>query len=82
MRRAFNIAIVLLIGALIADRAMMRVQAHEQGSVSCADGAEAVRLGALSKGFSDAAASNQGEAFKSGCFVTGRAQVGDLVARD
>jgi hypothetical protein len=82
MRRAFNIAIVLLIGALIADRAMMRVQAHEQGSVSCADGAEAVRLGALSRGFSDAAASNQGEAFKSGCFVTGRAQVGDLVARD
>ena len=82
MRRAFNIAVVVLVGALIADRAVMHAQAREQGSISCADGAEVVRLGALSKGFSDAAASNQGEAFKSNCFVTGRAQAGDLIARD
>jgi hypothetical protein len=82
MRRAFNIAVTVLVGALIADRAVMHVQAHEQGSISCNDGAETVRLGALSKGFSDAAASNQGEAFKSNCFVTGRAQLGTLVARD
>jgi hypothetical protein len=82
MRQAFNIAIVVLVGALIADRAVMRAQAHEQGAISCADGGEAVRLGALSRGFSDAAASNQGEAFRSSCFVTGRAQFGDLVARD
>jgi hypothetical protein len=82
MKRAFNIAVFVLVAVLIVDRAAMRVQAHEQGSISCAAGADLVRLDALSKGFSDAAASNQGEAFKSGCFVTGRAQVGDLIARD
>jgi hypothetical protein len=82
MRRAFNIAVVVLVGFLIADRTAMRVQAHEQGSISCAAGADLVRLDALNKGFSDAAATNQGDAFKSGCFVTGRAQVGDLIARD
>ena len=82
MRRAFNIAVVVLVGFLIADRTAMHVQAHEQGSISCAAGADLVRLDALNKGFSDAAATNQGDAFKSGCFVTGRAQVGDLIARD
>ncbi len=82
MRRAFNMAIVVLIGYLVADRAMLHAQAHEKGSVTCTAGAELIRLDALGKGFSDAAASNQGEAFKSGCFVTGRAQVGELIARD
>jgi hypothetical protein len=82
MRRAFNITVVALVGFLIAGRAVMHVQAHEQGSISCTAGADLVRLDALGKGFSDAAASNQGEAFKSNCFVTGRAQVGDLIARD
>ncbi|HEY3600260.1 MAG TPA: hypothetical protein VGL08_22455 [Paraburkholderia sp.] len=82
MRRAFNIAIVVLLGYLIADRAMLHAQAQEKGSITCTAGAELVRLNALSKGFADPAASNQGEAFKSNCFVTGRAQVGDLIARD
>ncbi|CAB3761364.1 hypothetical protein [Paraburkholderia solisilvae] len=82
MRQAFNIAIVVLVGFLLVNRAIMHVQAHEQGAISCTDGADLVRLNALGKGFSDAAASNQGEAFKSNCFVTGHAQVGDLIARD
>jgi hypothetical protein len=82
MRRAFNIAVVVLVGFLIADRTAMHVQAHEQASISCAAGADLVRLDALNKGFSDAGATNQGDAFRSSCFVTGRAQIGDLIARD
>jgi hypothetical protein len=82
MRRAFNIAVVVLVGFLIADRAVMHAQAHEEGSISCTQGADLVRINALNKGFSDAAATNQGDSFKSACFVTGRAQVGDLIARD
>jgi hypothetical protein len=42
-----------------------------------------VRLGAMDKGFSDAASSGQGQNFLSSCLVTGEARVNDqIVARD
>ena len=82
MRQAFNIAVVLLVGYLMADRALMRAQAGEVGTITCHQGAELVKANALKKGFGDAGASSQGENFLSSCLVTGRGQVGDLIARD
>jgi len=82
MRRAFNIAVVLLLGYLLADRALMRAQAGETGTITCHQGAEMVKANALKKGFGDAGASSQGENFLSSCLVTGRGEVGGLVARD
>jgi hypothetical protein len=82
MRRAFHIIIVMLVAYLIADRAAMHTQADQKESITCGVGAELVRLDALRKGFSEAAAGSQGEGFMSGCLVTGRGRVGDLVARD
>jgi hypothetical protein len=82
MRQAFNIAVVLLLGYLLADRALMRAQAGETGTITCHQGAEMVKANALKKGFGDAGASSQGENFLSGCLVTGRGEVGGLVARD
>ncbi|ASW01813.1 hypothetical protein [Paraburkholderia aromaticivorans] len=82
MRQAFNIAVVLLLGYLMADRALMRAQAGEMGTITCHQGAELVKSSALKKGFGDIGASSQGENFLSSCLVTGRGQVGDLVARD
>ncbi|MDR6410232.1 hypothetical protein [Paraburkholderia terricola] len=82
MRQAFNIAVVLLLGYLLADRALMRAQAGETGTITCHQGAEMVKANALKKGFGDAGASSQGENFLSSCLVTGRGEVGGLVARD
>ncbi|MFM0737964.1 hypothetical protein PQQ51_12035 [Paraburkholderia xenovorans] len=82
MRQVFNIAVVLLLGYLMADRALMRAQAGEMGTITCQKGAELTKSHALSIGFGDRAASSQGENFLSSCLVTGRGQVGDLVARD
>ncbi|MDR6491822.1 hypothetical protein J2797_001709 [Paraburkholderia terricola] len=82
MRQAFNIAVVLLLGYLLADRALMRAQAGETGTITCHQGAELVKANALKKGFGDVGASSQGENFLSSCLVTGRGEVGGLVARD
>ncbi|HEY1998326.1 hypothetical protein [Paraburkholderia sp.] len=82
MRRAFNIAVLMLLAYLTVGRAMTHAQAGEEGSMSCERGAEMVRLDAMGKGFSDAASSGQGQNFLSGCLVTGEARFGNLVARD
>ncbi|MGF6440068.1 hypothetical protein [Paraburkholderia youngii] len=82
MRQAFNIALVLLLGYLMADRAAMRAQAGEVGTITCQQGAALVKSDALKKGFGEAGASAQSENFLSSCFVTGRGQVGGVVARD
>lgn len=82
MRQAFNIAVVLLLGYLLADRALMRAQAGETGTITCHQGAEMVKANALKKSFGDVGASSQGENFLSSCLVTGRGEVGGLVARD
>jgi hypothetical protein len=82
MRQAFNIALVLLLGYLMADRALMRAQAGEVGTITCHQGAALVKSDAFKKGFGDAGASAQSESFLSSCLVTGRGQVGDLIARD
>ncbi|WP_341316835.1 hypothetical protein WN982_36470 [Paraburkholderia sp. IMGN_8] len=82
MRQVFNIAVVLLLGYLMADRALMRAQAGEMGTITCSQGAELVKLDALKKGFGEVGSSSQGENFLSSCLVTGRGRVGDLIARD
>jgi hypothetical protein len=82
VRQAFYIAVVLLLGYLMADRAMMRAQAGEMGTITCQKGAELMKLEALKKGFGEAGSSSQGENFLSSCLVTGRGQVGNLIARD
>jgi hypothetical protein len=82
MRRAFNIAVSVLIACVIGDRALMHAQAGETGSITCQKGAELVRLDALSKGFPEAASSAQSENFLSSCLVTGRGRVGNLIARN
>ena len=82
MRQAFTMAVVMLVAFLITEKAVMRAQPAEQGSVSCAKGAELVRLNALGKGYSARVSTSQGENFLSGCLVTGRGRIGDLVARD
>jgi hypothetical protein len=82
MRRAVHIAVVLLLGYLIADRAAMHFQAGAPGTITCAQGAALVRSDATRKGFPEAASTSQGEAFMSNCLVSGRGRVGDLIARD
>jgi hypothetical protein len=82
MRRAFHIAIVLLLGYQIADRAAMHSQTGTPGTITCAHGAELVRSDALHMGFSDAGSTSQGEGFMSNCLVSGRGEVGNLIARD
>jgi hypothetical protein len=83
MRRVFNIAVLMLLAYLTVGRALTHAQAGEEGSISCERGAEMIRLGAMDKGFSEAASSGQGQNFLSGCLVTGEARVNDqVIARD
>ncbi|CAH2774790.1 MAG: FIG00455577: hypothetical protein [uncultured Paraburkholderia sp.] len=72
MRQVFNIAVVLLLGYLLADRALMRAQAGEMGTITCHQGAALVKSDALKKGFGEVGAASQGENFLSSCLVTGR----------
>ena len=82
MRRVFNIAVLMLLAYFTVGRALTHAQAGEAGSITCEKGAEMVRVGALGKGFSDAASSSQGQNFLSSCLVTGEAHVDNMVARD
>jgi hypothetical protein len=83
MRRVFNIAVLMLLAYLTAGRALTHAQAGEGSTVTCERGAEMVRQGAVNKGFSESAASGQGQNFLSGCLVTGEARINDqLVARE
>jgi hypothetical protein len=82
MRRTFHIAVVLLLGYLIADRAAMHAQAGAAGTITCAHGAQLVRSVAMRNGFSPAGSTSQGETFMSNCLVSGRGRVGNLIARD
>ncbi|HKT98888.1 MAG TPA: hypothetical protein VJS30_20540 [Paraburkholderia sp.] len=82
MRQAFNVGVVIVLALLLGNRVLTRVQAHESGSVTCAQGSELVRLGALARGFTSIGARSQGENFLSSCLVSGQAQVGDIVAHD
>jgi len=82
MRQAFNVGVVIVLALLLGNRVLTRVQGHESGSVTCAQGSELVRLGALAHGFTAIGARSQGENFLSSCLVSGQAQVGDVVAHD
>ncbi|HTI16665.1 MAG TPA: hypothetical protein VL598_03260 [Trinickia sp.] len=82
MRRAFHIAIVVLLGYLIADRAAMHAEAGQPGTITCAQGAELARSDAMSRGLSEAGAASQGEAFMASCLVFGQGQIYNRIARD
>ena len=82
MRQAFNIAVVIVLGLLLANRVMTRVQAHESGSLTCAQGSKLVKAEALVRGFTEIGARSQGENFLSACLVSGSGAVGDLLAHD
>jgi len=82
MRQAFNIAVVVVLGLLLANRAVTRLQAHESGSLTCAQGSELVKAEALGRGFTEIGARSQGENFLSACLVSGSASVGDMLAHD
>jgi hypothetical protein len=82
MRRVFHIAVIALLGYLIAERAVMHSQASVPGTITCARGAELAKSDALRKGFSEAGSASQGEAFMSNCLVSGRGSVDNLIARE
>ncbi|KAB0643476.1 adhesin [Burkholderia latens] len=72
MRRAVHIAFFALLAYLIGDRALLHAQGRDASASACSQAAEQVKYDALSRGFGSAAADSQGEAFMSGCLVTGR----------
>ncbi|MGU7778699.1 adhesin [Burkholderia sp. PU8-34] len=72
MRRAVHVAVFALLAYLVADRALLHAQGRDATPLACAQGSERVKHDALSRGFDDAAANSQGEAFMSACLVTGR----------
>jgi hypothetical protein len=82
MRKVFHIAVIAVLAYLVADRALLHAQAREASTFACAQGAEQVKLDALGRGFDDAAASSQSEAFRSGCLVTGRGRPQEMLARN
>jgi hypothetical protein len=82
MRQAFHIAVIVLVGYLMAGRAAMHSQAGVPGTISCASGAQVVKSNAMRMGFSEAGSASQSEAFMSSCLVSGRGSVGNLIARD
>jgi hypothetical protein len=75
VRKIFHSAVVALLTFLVADRAMLHAQAHDASSRTCTQGAERVKLDALARGFDDAGARSQGDAFMSRCLVTGRGRL-------
>lgn len=86
MKKAFNVCAALMVALLIANQAVVRVQAGERTSMktslSCAQGADRVRAIAVEKGFSAAGSGSQAEVFLSNCLITGGGRVGDSYARN
>ncbi|WP_322106991.1 hypothetical protein [Paraburkholderia sp. J41] len=82
MRQAFNVGVCIVLALLLANRALTRVQAHEAGSLTCAQGSALVKAKALLHGFGEHGASAQGDTFLSSCLVSGQGQVGDQIAHD
>ncbi|WP_233863040.1 hypothetical protein [Paraburkholderia adhaesiva] len=82
MRQLFNVGVVVVLALLLANRAVTHVQAHEGGSLTCAQGATLVKAEAIARGFSEIGARSQGENFLSSCLVSGQGRVGNLVAHD
>jgi hypothetical protein len=82
MRQAFNIGVVVVLALLLANRAITRIEAHESGSLTCAQGSELVKAEALGRGFTELGARSQGENFLSSCLVSGSGSVGDMLAHD
>jgi hypothetical protein len=80
MKKVFNAAVFALLTYLVADRAMLHAQGNDLGSAACTQSAAQVEYDALSKGFSQAAASSQRDAHRSQCLVMGRRQPGQIVA--
>ncbi|MBN3834394.1 adhesin [Burkholderia sp. Ac-20344] len=72
MRRAVHIAVFALLAYLIGDRAILHAQGRDASPLACEQGAAQVKVDALGRGFGEAAAGSQSEAFMSGCLVTGR----------
>ncbi|CAN0620047.1 Adhesin [Burkholderia multivorans] len=64
-------AIFALVAYLVADRALLHAHGHDASPLGCAQSAERVKYEALGRGFDDAAAGSQSEAFLSRCLVTG-----------
>lgn len=82
MKVTFTFVIVVVLAALLANRAVVRAQAHEQGSLTCMQASKLAFSSALRHGFDQTAARSQGENFLSACLVAGRAEIGKLVAHD
>jgi hypothetical protein len=82
MRQAFNVTVIIVLALLLANRAVIRAQTHDTGSLTCAQGSVLVKAQALAQGFSESGARSQGENFLSSCLVSGQGQVGDLTAHD
>jgi hypothetical protein len=82
MRQAFNVGIVIILALLVANRVITRVEAHNGGSLTCAQGSLLVKAEALARGFTELGARSQGENFLSNCLVSGQAQVGAHTAHD
>ncbi|BBU31835.1 hypothetical protein BTHE68_55690 [Burkholderia sp. THE68] len=80
MRKVFKAAVFALVAYLVADRAMLHAQGRDLSAAACVQSAAQVEFDALSKGFSQAAASSQRDAFRSQCLVSGRAQSGEAMA--
>jgi hypothetical protein len=82
MKKAFQVMVVMLLAFFIADRSAMHAQAGTGGTISCASGAALTRAKAIGAGFPERAADSQAEGFLSSCLISGRGQVGNLVARN
>ncbi|SAK95824.1 hypothetical protein AWB79_07271 [Caballeronia hypogeia] len=80
MKKAFNIAVFVLVAWLVADRTALHGTGRDVDAASCVRGATQVEFDALGKGFSHAAASSQGDAFRSQCLVMGGARSDEAVA--
>ncbi|MBY4865056.1 adhesin [Burkholderia sp. Bp9017] len=72
MRRTVHVVFFALLVYLIGDRAMLHAQGRDASPLACTQAAEQIKYDALSRGFGNAAAGSQSEAFMSGCLVTGR----------
>ncbi len=64
MKKVFNAVVFALVAYLVADRALLHVQGRDGDTISCGQGASQIEFDALGKGFSQAAARSQGDAFR------------------
>lgn len=71
MTKIVTVAVILFLGFLVANKAVLHANAGEKGATPCTKAAEMARQSSLKNGFSEEGARSQAENARVRCLIDG-----------